>query len=40
MRLYKQELKRILLTKRTKIIFVIAIVISIMFALQCSRYPH
>ncbi len=38
MRLYKQELKRILLTKRTKIIFVIAIVISIMFALLAKEF--
>lgn len=38
MRLYKQELKRLFLMKRTKLIFIIAIVISILFAVLASEF--
>lgn len=38
MRLYKQELKRILLAKRTKVIFIIAMVMSVFLALLASEF--
>ena len=38
MRLYKQELKRLFLMKRTKVIFLIAILISILFAVLASEF--
>lgn len=38
MRLYKQELKRIFMAKRTKVIFLIAIVMSVLLALLASEF--
>lgn len=38
MRLYKQELKRLFLMKRTKVIFIIGIVMSILFAVLASEF--
>lgn len=38
MRLYKQELKRLFLMKRTKVIFIIAIALSILFAVLASEF--
>lgn len=38
MRLYKQELKRLFLMKRTKVIFIIAFAMSILFAVLASEF--
>ena len=38
MRLYKQELKRLFLMKRTKTIFIIAIVMSVLLAVLASEF--
>ena len=38
MRLYKQELKRLLLTTMTRVVFIIAIVFSILLALLASEF--
>ncbi|MBQ1392059.1 MAG: hypothetical protein IIY81_00680, partial [Lachnospiraceae bacterium] len=38
MRLYKQEIKRLLITTRVKVIFVMAIVLSITLALLAAEF--